>query len=468
MRYRYWWACGIMAVFAGIAPGLLWNGGTMDREASTFIRQYTTDDRPVVRKIFDPHRNDWGTYQARELSYFFDYLDAVVYRFVYRTFRAPVFLPLSSLVASLLLAVIFSSGVSRSAEDIDPLTASLLFGCIISSFVFVSTMAVFYRSAKPLLAAGVLALLFHVRQASRRRRMNAPDARLITRDAVWACALAVVCGLLDRQGFAYVVAGCALVGLHVIWTRRLKDVWLGLLTALGVLVAYNYAFAPVAIRILNSYWPNFSYQRIPLGSPSALLFNAARAGRMLVENAALLAGGSYTVAALLFGGAILLPARVRAIWWPARGAPANSALEADRRCAIYVLLGFGLQVLIFALMIARHPNVYTDLDHRYWYYPLPFVMTVLFAVVGLLDAVLPHASMAVSSVIRGGLILCIIGNLAFVPVQRQVMGQGSWFRPVFAQSAALKHSLQTGEPDTILDPAYRRFFDVHSKWLSHR
>jgi hypothetical protein len=456
-----------MAFFVAVGPAILWRGGTMEREATTFIRQYT-DDRPVLRKVFDPRKNDWGTYQARELSYFFDYIDAVVYRFIYQTFDTAVFIPLSGVLASLLLTLVFFGGVSRTTENVDPLTAALLFGCIASSFVFISTMAVFYRSAKALLAVAVLALLFHVRGADQRQRTAQRPARVVTRDAVLACALGLVAGLLDRQGFVYVLAGCLIVTLHAFWTNRLRDVLLGLVVAAGILVAYNYVLAPVAIRALNGYWPNFSYQRIPLPDAFILVVYAGLAAKMLVENAALLAGGSHAIAALLVGALIvvcLLSGGVTSSrWWSLPDVRRRLAFRPNRRVVAYLALGFGTQVFMFALMIARHPYVYTDLDHRYWYYPLPFAMTVLFAAMSIFDVVIRWRTPAIVPAIRGLLIAMIVGNLAFVPVRRQVMGAGNWFKVVFAQSAALERSLDTGTPDALLEPSYRRFFELHARW----
>ena len=61
-----------------LAPAWYWDGGLIEIEALEFIRHYL-DPRGLLQKVFDPYTNDLGTYQARELSYFFDYLDARVF-----------------------------------------------------------------------------------------------------------------------------------------------------------------------------------------------------------------------------------------------------------------------------------------------------------------------------------------------------------------------------------------------------
>jgi|SoiMethySBSTD1v2_1073268.scaffolds.fasta_scaffold406023_1 hypothetical protein len=465
MAARYWSGCAIVALFVAVAPALIWKGGTMEREATSFIPQYT-DGRPVLQKLFDPQKNDWGMYQARELSYVFDYVDAVVYRSVYERFGVPVFIPLSGVLASVLLALVFFRGVSRTAENIDPPTAALLFGCFASSFVFISTMAVFYRSAKGLLSVVLLGLLFHVRAVDRQQR-SASSSHILTRDTIIACVLGLLCGLLDRQGFVYVVIGCALVALHVASTKRLKDTLLGLVIAAVFLVAYNYELAPMAIHALNGYWPDFKYQRVPLPEASVLAVYIMVAAKMMIENAALLAGGAYVTAALLIGAlvAVYLLAGGTSRWVTSfADVQRRLAFQPGRRVIAYWALAFGTQVLMFALMIARHPYVYAYLDHRYWYYPFPFVVTVLFGAVSLLDAVIAWRSRAVLTIVRGLLILMIVGNLAFLPARRRIMEAGHWFNPVSTQSVALKRSLAAGKADPGLDADYHRFFERHTAW----
>lgn len=50
-------------------------GYHLDLESAAFLGNYLAD-RSLPELVFDPARNDWKLYQARELSYFFDCLDA--------------------------------------------------------------------------------------------------------------------------------------------------------------------------------------------------------------------------------------------------------------------------------------------------------------------------------------------------------------------------------------------------------
>ena len=51
------------------------DGGNLHAESSLFFTNYL-DGRSLMQKIFDPVRNDWGCYQARELSYLFDLINS--------------------------------------------------------------------------------------------------------------------------------------------------------------------------------------------------------------------------------------------------------------------------------------------------------------------------------------------------------------------------------------------------------
>ena len=99
MTTAQWLSRVALAAFAlghVAGPVYFWDGGIIEAETTHFARQYL-DGRPLLQKVFDPHANDIGTYQARELSYLFDFLDA---RVLSETLaRAPRFLmPFSGLL----------------------------------------------------------------------------------------------------------------------------------------------------------------------------------------------------------------------------------------------------------------------------------------------------------------------------------------------------------------------------------
>src|SRR5579859_870387 len=57
---------------------VFWGRGVLDKEAISFVVNYLAD-RSVLATVFDVRLNDWGNYQARELSYLVDLIDARVF-----------------------------------------------------------------------------------------------------------------------------------------------------------------------------------------------------------------------------------------------------------------------------------------------------------------------------------------------------------------------------------------------------
>ena len=86
-----------------------------------------------------------------------------------RLFDVSLFIPLSAVVSSILIILIYRRGVRQILPGLDRVTADLLLLPFLTCFVFVSTMGLFYRSAKPLLAPVLLALIFHILRAAHAR-----------------------------------------------------------------------------------------------------------------------------------------------------------------------------------------------------------------------------------------------------------------------------------------------------------
>lgn len=434
---------GTLIVAALVGPGFFWNGGILEQETTSFIAAYTAD-RPILQKVFDPQVNDFGTYQARELSYFIDLVDAGFYVFVARTLDRALFVPLSALVASLLLVAVFLVGARRTMPNVDALVVTLLGACLVSSFQFVSTMGVFYRSGKPLLAVVVLAFLFHVRRVHQARERDS-QRRAQTHNGSIAGALCLGAGLLDRQGFAYVLIACAVLGLHYWRTRQLGDLFAAACVTAAVLALYDVALAPVLIRALNGYWPDFSYQATAFFAGYSLFDPRPLwlALELLAANAGELLGGVRAGGVVLFAACCALVYARPRVWSPG-----------------HVALVFAGQVFMFAVMVRRHPEVHEWIDHRFWYYPLPYLATVLFALAMWIDARVAHWSGHRRRLLVLVLLAIVVSNVAGLNRDREIMKRGEWFGGVYAQSELLKSSFRDGAPDARLDQDYRGFFDL--------
>ncbi len=143
-----------------MAPAVFWRGGVLEEETIVFLSHYL-DERTVTQKVFDPHGNDFDTYQARELSYLFDFLDAQWLRALLRQ-GIVLFIPPSAVFASLLTWAVFVRGSAHVFPGLPPTTRSLVLLVLLTSYVFLTTMGLFYRATKPLLVPLLLGLLFLV------------------------------------------------------------------------------------------------------------------------------------------------------------------------------------------------------------------------------------------------------------------------------------------------------------------
>lgn len=441
-----------LALAAILLVSIFWRGGTLDGEALSFVTNYTAD-RSLLRKVFDPHVNDFGTFQARELSYFFDYLDANLYRSIIARFEPAFFVPPSAVVMTLVLAGVFATGVRRTATNLDGLTATLVLACLFSSFIFVSTAGLFYRSGKPLLTVAILAFLFHARRVHQVRSTgSAASQGFLGRDACIAFGVAMFAGLLDRQGFFYVLTACGILFLHTLLTRKLLDMLLAVGAAAIALETYNRAVAPWLIQRLNGYRPDFGYQKVPLGQ---FWTHIGEGVRMFYSDVYTLLGGNILLTLLGVGGFAVCVARSRAragLQWPSVGQFVRSP---SSRTLCYVALAAGANVVMFALMAARHPPVFFALDHRFWYYPLPAIAIMLFAVMMALNAAMPAMNRGERRLVQLLLIVIVAGNLANLPRYRQMMLSGPWFGPVRQQSDRLKTYLHSGVEDPYMASNFR-------------
>lgn len=429
-----------LVIAAIFAPFWFWSGGLVEIEALQFIPQYL-DERPLLQKVFDPHANDFGTYQARELSYFLDAMDAHVFKRLIAS-DIVVFVPLTALAASVLTAVVFFIAVRRY-RVLRPLTATLLLLVYLTNYIHLVTMGMFYRATKPLLAPVLMATAFYVlalldpaRGADGwMGRRRAPAVMFV---------LCCVMSLLDRQGFFYAILALAVLLVHAVLARRRWDVAGAAAAAVGCMVAYNLALGPWIVERVNGYTPSFAYQQLPLREVVTNPDYARRAGELLGQAAAVFAGS--------------VP------WWMAAGALGLLAVVAlrsatNRLQAVLILGGVAAgHLAMFAAMVARHPPIYEWLDHRLWYYPLPFQALLVVAIAAGLEAVGSAGKPVRVVTLNALLIVLIIGNVTRWDDHLRTMWRSRWFPTVYLQTHLLKSSFHEGRPAGGLNGEYFGFY----------
>jgi hypothetical protein len=433
---REWpWAALALAFVA--APALFWGGRVAYDETLSFILRRYWSDRSVLQIVFDPR--GWDFYQARELSYAIDFLDAQWVRLLLS--GDVVFLvPPSSVLASLAVVLIGVFLVPRALPQLGRATRWLGLLVFLSNFVFLSTMGWLYRATKPLVAPLLLGLLLLVVAEHRKPRLG-PRAGFA---AVFGTALAM--SLLDRQGLFYMLALAGCLALAWARTRRGLSLALGAFAAPAVWAAYNYALGPWIIHAVNGYWPEFRFQRL-------------RPGRLMQPHpwlAAVELLGDWT--SVLLGGlppALLAAAAVTAgaAWtWHARHR--RGLLALGLAVAAGALAG---QVAMVAIMVQRHEPV-TWADHRLWYYPLPYQALVVFGLLWALDRRAARGEGALTRVLPTALAALVVANVAQWPEKRLVMQSEPAFAEELRSSLVLARSLLSGRAEPSLAGDHRRFY----------
>ena len=337
-------------VAAVLWPIAYWGGGLVEIETTQFIRQYL-DGRTVLQKVFDPHSNDLGTYQARELSYAIDLVDASVFSRLAEhgiTFLVPA----SALAASALTVLVFLTGWRATFPHLHEATAGLVLLAYLTNFTFLVTTGLFYRSAKPVLAPIVLALLFCLYRAAVGTAGPA-DGRWWRRRTLHIFLLTSLAGLLDRQGFFYGVMAVVWTGIQAIRRPSDRDLFAAALAGTAATALYNLYLAPVVVHAVNGYWPDFRYQQLPLLDVVRNPVRLWQATLLLLESGNVLLGSAPWWAYAAAGAAVWALGRHH----PARAPGAVAGDRSTARMAWGIAFVVALHVLMFSLMIgATRPS----------------------------------------------------------------------------------------------------------------
>lgn len=428
----------LCALVAFVVPFWYWHGGLIEIEGTQFIRQYLDGRSGLLRIVFDPHANDLGTFQARELSFLFDYLDARAFGTRVALDRVS-FVPLSALLSGLLtivLCVLSLWGQPRLVQLI--LSCTLL--VYLTNYVNVVTMGMHYRSTKVLLAPVLMATTIYVARlfANRRSSRWAPSVVFV---------LFCVMSLLDRQGFFYALVGLGVLIMFAVTTSGGWRVAAAGAAAAAFMMFYNNALGPMLVERINGYVPNAEYQQLPLNNLLTDPSIVVHASELLLQAGAALFGG---LPPLLFGGLT--------------GVVGAWAIISRRRLSLTTMILTGMllvgQVALGSLMIVRHPPVYDYYDHRVWYYPLPLqamVVGIMIVAIAKFGAMWSRSRTTIILVLLAAI---TVSNVLHWDGYRRAQLRSRWFPVVYTQTTALKESLTDGRPRPSLSPEYLALYEV--------
>ncbi|MEY2543949.1 MAG: hypothetical protein QOE81_1410, partial [Verrucomicrobiota bacterium] len=414
-----------------------------------------------------PQINDWGSYQARELSYAFDLIDARVFAALL-DHHVLLFVPLSGVLGLIAVGAVYFWG-ARKVFGLNGVMASMLLSLFLSCIVVQASTPILYRSSKIILSIALLAFLFYTSLLLRGEKRSATALKCTA-----LFFLGLVMALSDRQGFYYLITATFVV--LMLWLiakmrgqtaeRSHLSVIAVNAAAIGAAIFYNRIFAPQLIHALNGYWPNFSYQHLPW---SQLLDPTlpAKAWQLFQQQVSFFFGNiPFPVLA-----SIIAIAAIGILWkWRSSINSSNLTVLAVSFISILAIIG------LLAAMIARHPAVYSIRDHSFWYYTLTVHVVILFGISVWLSFLRPRDRSQFNPLIYALIAILIVCNVRGHAHQREIMTDPEgWFGGQYEHSQALlaqfaadpprRENLQSRSSDLFLDDQAHFLENVELSYL---
>ena len=241
-------------------------GGFLHWESSAFLLNYIAD-RPLPAIIFDPLKNDWGLYQCRELSYFFDYLDAQI---IYMLLKSGVcwFVSCSAILFSL-LGLWFQQYAGRLLFPRLPGIFFTLHGMALALLPAIAG-SIFFRSSKFAVFAGLTFLIFGTALKCIRKKT-------VFSSNISCCLAAFITVFADRQGVYFVTAFTGILAVMQLFDHRRVFTRIIRLCGAAVVVGViaDLWIMPWIIQVINHYQVDFSYQG-SFAVDSSLFFKGLR------------------------------------------------------------------------------------------------------------------------------------------------------------------------------------------------
>lgn len=423
-----------------------WGRGIIDIEAMSFAMRYE-DSRSILVQIFDPKVNDWGYYQARELSYLFDLIDARIFAAILNK-GFLVFVPFSGAVGLIGVSSIYLWG-ARKVLRLDAVIASMCLALFLSSIVTQASTPIFYRSSKIILSVALMAFLFCLVSSISDTASKSPAP------IKWLglFVLGILMSLCDRQGFYYLVSA-TLIALVIFAIRMIREKaapWhylplvFALVCAIGGATGYNHILAPRIIHSINGYWPDFDYQHLPWND--FFEKNAPVKAWRLFQGQVSYFFGDVPFAFLCLSGAI---ACVVGIAKQRTMIISDGALQT---VGVSICSAAAL-VFLLATMITRHPAVYDIPDHSLWYYPLTIQVIILFGISAWLSRITVQNRIRWRPWLCGLGVVLVASNLAHYPEQRNEMIRSTqYFAKQYDRSQMLERQFAASPPKKNAAPS---------------
>jgi len=241
----------------------MWCFPILNKESFSFIRNYNSSDS-IIRQIFNVQLNDWGMYQARELSYLFDLIDARIIAYS-NLIKKPIFFSSVHLISLFIISIFCTVSFGFKAKN----KTAHFFLTIIFLLNVNILLYYYFRTAKIL--TGVMAVMLVAQSCSYFSKFKLKNGNMLW-PKISIFVAAIVASVLDRQGFFI----CFSMGLVVFFyeitaiskysfKNKISVLFFGAAT---VNCSYNFLIGPYLIKSILGYSVDFEFQKLPLRSLS--------------------------------------------------------------------------------------------------------------------------------------------------------------------------------------------------------
>jgi hypothetical protein len=392
-RYSAFLSLAFLASVLGFSAWLQRNDGLDHPEHYQTIPHYLSQ-KSLPAKIFDIKETEAppspDNYQARELSYFTDYLDVKA-----MAVAVPLGLAHSLSVVKFLstfLILLMWRIFLREQMGLSERVSFLLLLLLLSSPAFFWG-GFFHRTAKIDVALLFTALVVWCASVWR-----SPE-RYRGRVFLFTFLLGFLLSICDMQGYWAVLVGTAV--LLALRDRRATKLFWPFLSATGAYLVYKWVLGPRLIRVFNGYSPQFGYQQLPLAKVAHDLGTyGTQSWQLFLDYCRFLLGNIPSAVA-----GMLVLAMIASPWLQRK----------PEKKAAWIHVGVFLLVLaamlaMFMLMAAREDSILLP-PYRRVYYPLLPTVIVFAGLVFSIQQVCRWSRVGQAAA-TAMLCLLIVGNIA--------------------------------------------------------
>jgi len=390
--------------------------GVLHQEMCIRLPFYLSDT-PMLHKIFDSQIVDGDMYQARELSYVFDFLDCKFVEFSMGK-GFPHFLSMIHYLFSIAIGCVLWLFCVKiiNLKPLIGLGLLVLFWTSPSIF-FGGTL---YRTGKigvALIAAILFYVIYKVAVFSKKEK----DFQISK--TVWVLYVTAMFALpyFDQQGAFLALSTFVFFSVSMFFMRQKNIYMMFFICAASIMlyILYKYIMAPQLTFLLNGYWPNFNYLSLPIETffnrpdyyLSAGVFLYVDTFRFLIGNPPRLLAIGILLLCIIFPVIHLYRHQV--------------ASDNYRNIFIMALVGLLipnlLLIIMHALMVLRHPPVMLpQMIRTYYWLPTNSLLVMMLA---MLVGICYKANIS-RWLLLTMLCLAIAGNVMALPWHNAMIRQG--------------------------------------------